>query len=195
VNSKWSLKQWNVFDGLKVNGAGSGYFEYLVPWPEGNSLKDLESVSLVFEASAKQLFGKDRQGVKDSINGNFMLGHGTIDPCKNPNSYAMTDLTTYPSYVTISVNGISVGGSYLADDPADHRGILSWYAQRLDETLHEAGSYGYLVKVKIPLSCLVEGQPVRVRLEVPEGTNGGLAIYGKDFGRYPLDPTLVFIKK
>jgi hypothetical protein len=25
--------------------------------------------------------------------------------------------------------------------------------------------------------------------------NGGLAIYGKDFGRYQLDPTLVFVEK
>ena len=26
---------------------------------------------------------------------------------------------------------------------------------------------------------------------VPEDCDGGLAIYGKDFGRYPLDPTVV----
>src|SRR6185369_15485203 len=32
-SEQWSLKQWNVLDGLKVNGAGSGYFEYHVPWP------------------------------------------------------------------------------------------------------------------------------------------------------------------
>lgn len=31
----WSVKQWNVLDGLKVNGTGSGYFEYTIPWPAG----------------------------------------------------------------------------------------------------------------------------------------------------------------
>src|SRR5436309_2597125 len=31
-SAAWSLKQWNVMDGLKVNGAGSGVFEYRVAW-------------------------------------------------------------------------------------------------------------------------------------------------------------------
>ena len=34
-----------------------------------------------------------------------------------------------------------------------------------------------------------------LRLEVDDALPGGLAIYGKDFGRYPLDPTLVFVMK
>jgi hypothetical protein len=33
-DAKWSLKQWNVLGGLKVNGAGYGYFEYRIPWPQ-----------------------------------------------------------------------------------------------------------------------------------------------------------------
>lgn len=32
-------------------------------------------------------------------------------------------------------------------------------------------------------------------LAVPDGITGGMALYGADFGRYPLDPTLVFTKK
>ncbi len=35
TSAQWSVKQWNVFDGLKVNGAGQGYFEYRLPWPQG----------------------------------------------------------------------------------------------------------------------------------------------------------------
>ncbi len=31
-----------------------------------------------------------------------------------------------------------------------------------------------------------------IRLEVDAALPGGLAIYGERFGRYPLDPTLVF---
>ena len=31
--AQWSVKQWNVLEGLKINGAGWGHFEYRVPWP------------------------------------------------------------------------------------------------------------------------------------------------------------------
>ena len=34
-----------------------------------------------------------------------------------------------------------------------------------------------------------------VRLEVDEALPGGLAVYGARFGRYPLDPTVVFVRK
>ncbi|MDR2475215.1 MAG: hypothetical protein LBD45_05090, partial [Bacteroidales bacterium] len=79
----------------------------------------------------------------------------------------------------------------LPDDPADHRGALSWHSQKKDKRLHEAGSYGYLVRIPVPVSALTEGKDIRIRIETP--TDGGLAVYGKDFGRYPLDPTLVFV--
>jgi predicted transcriptional regulator len=32
-----------------------------------------------------------------------------------------------------------------------------------------------------------------VRLEVDAALPGGLAIYGAGFGRYPLDPTVLFV--
>ena len=59
-SAKWSLKQWNVLDGLKVNGAGSGHFEYRLPWPPGLKLADVAAAAFLVEASAKQLYGKDR---------------------------------------------------------------------------------------------------------------------------------------
>jgi hypothetical protein len=34
-----------------------------------------------------------------------------------------------------------------------------------------------------------------IRLQVDQALPGGLAIYGKRFGRYPLDPTLVFVRR
>ena len=34
-----------------------------------------------------------------------------------------------------------------------------------------------------------------IRLQVDQSLPGGLAIYGKRFGRYPLDPTLVFVRQ
>jgi len=82
----------------------------------------------------------------------------------------------------------------LADDPADHRGILSWHAQLRDRKLREAGSYGYLVRVTVPPEAIRQAAAAGewiVRLEVDSALPGGLAIYGERFGRYPLDPTLV----
>jgi len=190
--AQWSVKQWDVLDGLKVNGAGSGYFEYTVPWNPDISLQRTESVMLVFEASAKKLFGKDNDALTVE-SGDFMLGKGTHDASINPNAYPMTGTQPFPSLVKVSVNGVVCGEAVLPDDPADHRGVLSWFAQPHDRKLREAGSYGYLVRVVVPRQALTEGQDIRIRLETPDGINGGLAIYGKDFGRYPLDPTLVFI--
>ncbi|MHC4702865.1 MAG: glycoside hydrolase family 2 protein, partial [Planctomycetota bacterium] len=39
--AEWSVKQWNVLEGLKVNGAGAGYFEYSVPWPANLEVEDI----------------------------------------------------------------------------------------------------------------------------------------------------------
>jgi predicted transcriptional regulator len=193
-NAQWSSKQWDVLDGKKINATGSGYFEYTIPWPANVSLKQTESVTLVFEASAKQLYVKDMESTIYDGNDDYMLGKGMFEPSKSKNAYPMTGVKKFPSYIKVSVNGTVCGDAYLPDDPADHRGVLSWLSQPHDNRLREAGSYGYLVKVIVPVAALTEGQPVRIRLEVPEGVNGGLAIYGKSFGRYPLDPTLVFVQ-
>lgn len=192
----WSVKQWNVFDGLKVNGAGSGYFEYEITIPDGVTTDNTDQITIIAELSAKQLFGKDK---KNSIlpEGDYMLGKGTVDPSANPNSYPMTDTYKYPSLVRIKVNGESVGTFNLEDDPADHRGILSWFSQPQNHKLNEAGSYGYLVKASIPKHLIQEAtnKSLKIRFEVDESMPGGLAIFGERFGRYPVDPSLVFVMK
>jgi hypothetical protein len=193
----WSLKQWNVLEGLKVNGAGSGYFEYLLPWPVDLKVEDIAEASLRLEVSAKQLFGKDKEGARKQ-EGDFMRGKGTHDPSSNPNSYPMTDETSFPSAVRVCVAGWTVGLFDLPDDPADHRGILSWHSQKRDRRLREAGSYGYLISACIPETVLTEAaskREIALRLEVDDALAGGLAIYGERFGRYPLDPTIAFVLK
>jgi hypothetical protein len=190
----WSQKQWEVMDGRKVDGAGHGYFEYRLPWPEGLDPATVSAVSFVCEASAKQLLGKDRVGATVP-EGDFMRGKGTHDPSANPNSYPMTDMVVFPSAVTIRANGFVAGTVPLADDPADHRGVLSWQAQLRDKKLREAGSYGYLVNVTLPpeaVTAAARAKEIVLRLEVDAALPGGLALYGERFGRYPLDPTLVF---
>jgi hypothetical protein len=196
-SAKWSLKQWDVLGGLKVNGAGSGFFEYDIPWPKDVKLDDVNSATFIMEASAKRLFGKDHEGA-EQIAGEWMRGEGTFDPSLNRNAYPMTDETPFPSAVTISVNGEVAGEVQLPDDPADSRGVLSWHSQLQDQYLREAGSYGYLASVAIPPPALKDAAKkgrLRIRLEVSDALPGGLAIYGKDFGRYPLDPTVVFSLK
>jgi hypothetical protein len=191
----WSRKTWTAMDGLKVNGAGSGFFEYRIPWPTGISADAVKTATFLVEASAKQQFGKDRSS-GDSVAGDFMRGGGSQDPSRNPNAYPMTDEKKYPSSVTVRVNGEVAGQYRLDDDPADHRGILSWFSQKRDGKLREAGSYGQLLRVPVPASALAEGArtgSLTVRLEVGDALPGGLAIYGRRFGRYPVDPSVLFI--
>jgi predicted transcriptional regulator len=108
----------------------------------------------------------------------------------------MTDETRFPSAVTVWVNGEVAGRYELPDDPADHRGILSWHAQLRDRRLREAGSYGELLRIPVPASALAKGATsgaLVVRLVVDESLPGGLAIYGRRFGRFPVDPSVAFV--
>jgi len=194
-DAQWSLKQWNVLNGLKVNGAGAGYFEYAVALPKDLDPGQVTGATLCMELSAKQLFGKDREGARQQ-EGDFMRGKGTHDPSSNPNAYPMTDETKFPSRVRVRVMGHPAGIYELADDSADHRGILSWHSQKRDRRLREAGSYGDLVRVPIDRKLIeqaCEAGKLVIRLEVDEALPGGVAIYGERFGRYPLDPTLVLL--
>ncbi|MGQ9589155.1 MAG: glycoside hydrolase family 2 protein [Planctomycetota bacterium] len=195
--ASWTLAQTSVLGGLKVSGMGSGFFEYRAPWPSGLRAERVSSASFLAELSAKKLHGKDRpEGGKEE--GDFMLGRGTHDPSLNPNSYPMTDTVRHPSAVRVRVSGVSLGTRDLEDDPADHRGILSWHAQPRDRKLREAGSYGYLVDFTIPEEALRAAEAageIVLRLEVDPALPGGLAVYGERFGRYPLEPSLVFALK
>lgn len=191
--AEWSDGSWDVLKGLKVNGAGYGYVEYSFPWPAGVEPGEVASARFVVEASAKQLFDKDRVDAA-GMGSDYMRGGGTLSPHRNPNAYPMTDEVTTPSAAAVSINGLGAGQVELPDDPADHRGILSWHAQPRDRRLREAGSYGYLLDVDVPSEALLRaanGGEIVVRLSVDEALPGGLAIYGRNFGRYPLDPTVI----
>ncbi len=194
TKQEWSLKQWNILDGLKVNGAGVGYFEYDVPIPEGMDISQFSKATFKAELSSKPLNGKVKEEALET-NSDYMRGMGLHDPGRNPNSYPMTDEYPNPSKVIVSVNGTNIGEADLPDDPADHRGILSWHSQLRDKKLREAGTFGYLIELPIDKAviqqAIADGKLI-IRLQVDESLPGGLAIYGKDFGRYPLDPTIVF---
>ncbi|MCP4311154.1 MAG: glycoside hydrolase family 2 [Bacteroidetes bacterium] len=189
--AKWSMGQWNILEGLKVNGAGSGHFIYQLKIPATTLREEGGGATLVFEASAKKLHGKDLPE-KTELGGDYMQGKGTFDPSRNPNSYPMTDTRTNPSLLRVRVNGEVIAEFFLEDDPADHRGVLSWHSQLKDRKLREAGSYGYLCKAKIPARLLSGDTALTISFEVDEGLPGGVAIYGERFGRYPFNPTILF---
>jgi hypothetical protein len=195
ADAAWSLKQWTVLGDHKLNGAGHGFFEYRIPWPAGLDPDAVAGATFLIEASAKRLNGKDRDTTAAG-GGDYMRGGGFHDRSRNPNSYPMTSESKFESAVTVRINGHLAGRWELADDPADSRGILSWHAQPRDGHLHEAGSYGELLRVPLPAEALAQAardREVVVRLEVGEALPGGLAIYGRGFGRYPLDPTVLFV--
>ncbi|MBN1895922.1 glycoside hydrolase family 2 [bacterium] len=197
TDAAWSLKQWDVLGGLKVNGAGSGFFEYRFPKPSGLDEDSIEGCVFCAELAAKALLAKDRDE-KASVEGDYMRGGGANDPALNRNAYPMTDSKLFPSHVRVLIDGACAGVFDLPDDPADHRGILSWAAQPRDGFLHEAGSYGWLVKAGIPGETVrkaLRSGGLRIRLEVDESLPGGLAVYGEGFGRYPMDPSLVLLLK
>lgn len=191
---QWSDKQWSVLDGKKVNGAGKGFFEYRLNISRDLNLGQMKEAYFLAEVSAKTLFAKDREGTAYQ-NVNYMLG-GKVEPSKNPNAYPMTDEVTFPSRVDVYIEGQKSGSMALPDDPADHRGVLSWHHQLQDKKLREAGSYGYLLKVPVSKAVLQAAKKrghLTVKLDV-QGT-GGLAIYGDDFGRYPFNPSIVIKDK
>lgn len=174
--AEWSGGCTNVLGGLKYNGFGKGWFTFTLAAP---------SVGGVFEAelSAKRKNGKDFPQKQKRGGLDYMLGGGSYDRSAPANSYPQTSTDKFPARVKVFVGETLACEQPLPDDPADHRGILSWLAQPHDCTLYEAGSYGCRVAVPISAEAVKDGK-VTVRLE----SDNGLAVYGPRFGRFPFGP-------
>lgn len=206
-NASWSIKHLAPQQGRKVWGMGSGFFEYEFILPSGLDTGKIASCEFRAELSARYPQEKYlEEGEAESIGMTVVSNKGTI-PGYGKNSYPQTDEKTFSSSVIITANGRKLDEILLPDDPADHRGLLSWMSQEpgwewgsADHSkrwlLDEAGSYGYLVKAKLHKSDIrkaLETGKVIIRLEVKESgpTHGGLSVYGKESGRFPLDPSII----
>src|SRR5690606_6851450 len=108
----------------------------------------IKEAYFLIEISAKEMFVKDQVDIKKTADLNYMLG-AKASPSGNPNSYPMTDETMFPSKIEVTINGEKALNTTLPDDPADHRGVLSWHHQLTDKKLREAGSYGFLTKIPV----------------------------------------------
>ena len=189
-SAQWPDKQWTGVLGHKMNGAGAGYFEYEFPIQGA----DIAEVRFMAEASSKPVLGKDRADGK-KMDGDYMLGKGTFDPSINPNAYPQTDRYPSTANLRVTVNGIVALETVLADDPADHQGILSWHYQARNNMLDEAGTYGYLVQGIVPAAALQIASKTGKLVIRFASTQGGLALYGDQSGRYVIDPSVLIMRK
>jgi hypothetical protein len=207
ADAKWSIRQFAPQQGRKVWGMGSGFFEYEFTFPRSIDTGRIASVEFRAELSARYPQEKYlEEGVAEGIGMTVVSNKGTT-PGYGKNSYPQTDQKPYSSMVVIYVNGKKSSETILPDDPADHRGLLSWMNQEpgwawgsKDRSkrwlLDEAGSYGYLVKVplsKDDIKKAVETGKIVIRLQVDEvgSSQGGLSVYGKESGQFPLDPSII----
>ena len=211
TGADWSIKQLATQQGKKVWGMGSGYFEYEFALPEGINPDNIENIE--FRAELASRYPQEKyleEGDAERIGMTVVSEKGTI-PGYGKNSYPQTDEKLHGSLVTITANNQKLDQVELSDDPADHNGLLSWMNQEpgwawgsIDRSkpwlLDEAGSYGYLVKTNLDenskKSALETGKVI-IRLYVDESSNnrGGLSVYGKDSGKYPMDLTINIIQK
>ncbi|RKP53062.1 glycoside hydrolase family 2 [Cohnella endophytica] len=185
---------WHALNGNKINGGSEGYVEYEIKLPQTARSAAIGNLEIVFEAGAKVVLKKDKEKTTSvAIDLDFMSGV-TPDPDTNPNTYYMTDDNKKPSLLCISIDGQAVDRRYLPDDPADSRGVLTWHYQSKDTRLEEAGSYGYLQRVTVPsrlIPSIIRAGGFTLGLAVDSATSpdlaGGLALYGRNAGRYPID--------
>jgi hypothetical protein len=207
ADAAWSIRQYAPQQGRKVWGMGSGFFEYEFDLPGNIDTNRISSVEFRAELSARYPQEKYlEEGVAEGIGMTVVSDKGTT-PGYGKNSYPQTDQKTYSTTVLISINGKKSSEAILPDDPADHRGLLSWMNQEPGWALgsgdrskkwllDEAGSFGYLVKVPLTgpdIKKAVETGKIIVRLQVDEvgSTQGGLSVYGRESGRFPLDPSII----
>ncbi|MBQ8187208.1 MAG: glycoside hydrolase family 2, partial [Clostridia bacterium] len=115
---------------------------------------------------------------------NYMLGY-RCDPGANRNSFPQTDARKWSGMMDVSIDGVSVGQIYLADDPADSRGALSHHYQPVDDLLEEAGTYGTLCDITVPSDLLLKlKEKDAFTLTLTMQDDAGLSLFSRNSGRY-----------
>ncbi|WP_244908308.1 glycoside hydrolase family 2 protein [Paenibacillus campinasensis] len=178
---------WDALQGAKVNGGGEGRFVYDVQLPGQEEMPFIRDIEVLFEAGAKHLLARNIEGERLNPDGTDYMHGASANVEYNPSTYYMTDEEMHSSRVSVWVDGEQVGQFVLMDDPADSRGVLSWHYQPVHNRLEEAGSYGYLCRAQVPgrlAASLNHKRSFQLELRAEEG---GISLYGRNAGRYPLD--------
>ncbi|WP_169083355.1 glycoside hydrolase family 2 protein [Paenibacillus sp. PL91] len=184
--SEWPYS-WQAIGDQKANGGDSGYFTYDIQLPSESEQPVIYDIELFFEASSKRLLKRNlEKSVWKKPDISFM--HGALaDPEFNMNTYYMTDTDRHESMLNVLIDGELIESILLTDNPADSRGVLSWHYQAAANKLEEAGSYGYLCKVVLPSTLTAKLNASRCFKLQLAAEHGGLALYGRNAGRYPID--------
>lgn len=179
--------QWNAIQEGKTNGGKAGSFVYDVKLPDASELAVVRHVDIWFEASAKRLLARNLEGARDRDHTISMMHGADANVEYNSNTYYMTDTERHESTIAVYVDGEQAETFLLPDNPADSQGVLSYQYQEVHNKLDEAGSYGYLCRVALPSSVTAKLDRSRSFKLTIEAGDGGLALYGRNAGRYPID--------
>ncbi|SFT14144.1 Glycosyl hydrolases family 2, sugar binding domain [Paenibacillus sp. BC26] len=182
--------QWNAIQGYKTNGGGEGQFVYDINLPSQAEQNVIHHVDIRFEASAKRLLARNIEGATDRAHTISFMHGADANVERNSNTYYMTDEERHESRIHVLIDGERIGSFLLPDNPADSRGVLSWQYQEVYNKLDEAGSFGYLCSVTVPSRIAAKLDRSRSFKLTLEAEQGGLALYGRNAGRYPFDVLL-----
>ena len=170
--------RWTALNDEKLCLGGDGCVAYNVP-----VTGEPDDITITFEAGAKRVLSKDMgETGKESRDLGFMRGY-RVDRGAFANSYWMTDEDKPVSEIIVLIDGEEVARQMLVGDNADARGVLSWHYQGAVRRLDEAGSYGEMVTVRVP-SRYIPGIADRGGFRLTIRATGGLALYGRNAGRY-----------
>jgi len=164
-------------DGGKFSAAGRGWIDYTVALPASIDVNTVQRLRLCFEAGARTS-GQRIDWPERTYGFNY------------PQTEADRK---FPTAVTVSINGVSVGQVQLPDDPADARGVLSHHNSV------DPGSYGFLTELTLDGAALQQalaGQnslQIRFTVASESGYAGGLSLYGERVGSYPVGPTILLL--
>ena len=174
---------WTAMMDDKLCLGGSGEVSYEIALPGCGFVRD---VNIYMEAGSKRILKKDCKEIGDPQRDlGFMRGY-LVDRGAFENSYWMSDESRFISEVEVLINGESVNMLVLENDWADARGVLSWHRQPNHRKLDEAGSFGEHRCIAVPSRLLPKIQKDgKLTLTFRVKNGGGLALYGRNCGRYP----------
>lgn len=184
IKTEGFMKVWKVQNGNKLNCIGKG--NVLLELDKKSLLIGENGVNIFFEAASRRILKRELDNsVYDTTKTDLEYIRGyEVDRGENPNSFFMTGVEKHSSKITIFADNYKIDEFELEDCPADSSGCLSWLYQNDDKHLDEAGSYGYIVKLKLD-NELLEKLPQVFNIKIQ--ADDGISVFGRKSGAYPVE--------